>query len=411
MSVPITSRALPSLTGLRWFAALAVWAYHLRNVGYFAGGPQDVLTHVVAGGDTGVSLFFILSGFVLAWSHREEISPQRFWWNRAARIAPLHLTALALAVLVVAPVDPQIVSPSRGSIVANAFLVSAWRPDWWQAGNPVSWSLVCEAAFYVVFPLLALVLRRVSARTLTIIAVAAVVATVAEPLLSLHVVQAVLPFPVSSANAPIARFPEFVLGVTAARLMRTGAWRGATLPLAIPLAVLGILAATVLPASPWHLSGFTVAGFTLIVSALARADLDGRKSMFSAAPVRWLGEVSFAFYLVHLLVLQWFAAVLPPSDHTLATAGPRALLALGVALTVAAALHHGLELPARTLLLRLLAGRARLSAGLPEPSSVPVQQTAPGSSGLLGAACPRRSAAAHMPAAGAASVAGRMNRR
>ncbi len=208
-----------------------------------------------------MSLFFVLSGFVLAWSHRDETSPQRFWWARIARIAPLHLTALALAVAVVAPVVPEIVSPSRGSVVANALLISAWRPDWWQAGNPVSWSLVCEAAFYATFPLLTLVLRRVSTTALAVVAVAAVVATFAEPLLGLHAVQAVLPIPVDAGHSPIARFPEFLLGVAVARLMRTGAWRGAPLALAVPLAAVGYAAATAEPSSPWHLSGFTVVGY------------------------------------------------------------------------------------------------------------------------------------------------------
>ncbi len=350
MSVTLTPRALPSLTGLRWCAALAVWAYHLRNVGFFSGRSEELLSRVVGGGDTGVSLFFVLSGFVLAWSHRDETSPQRFWWARIARIAPLHLTALALAVAVVAPVVPEIVSPSRGSVVANALLISAWRPDWWQAGNPVSWSLVCEAAFYATFPLLTLVLRRVSTTALAVVAVAAVVATFAEPLLGLHAVQAVLPIPVDAGHSPIARFPEFLLGVAVARLMRTGAWRGAPLALAVPLAAVGYAAATAEPSSPWHLSGFTVVGYGLLVTALARIDLSGRRSPLASAPMRWFGELSFAFYLVHLLVLQRLPTVLPVDPRGRA-AVLHALLALVVATALAAGLHHGVELPARAVLL------------------------------------------------------------
>ncbi len=350
MSVTLTPRALPSLTGLRWCAALAVWAYHLRNVGFFSGRSEELLSRVVGGGDTGVSLFFVLSGFVLAWSHRDETSPQRFWWARIARIAPLHLTALALAVAVVAPVVPEIVSPSRGSVVANALLISAWRPDWWQAGNPVSWSLVCEAAFYATFPLLTLVLRRVSTTALAVVAVAAVVATFAEPLLGLHAVQAVLPIPVDAGHSPIARFPEFLLGVAVARLMRTGAWRGAPLALAVPLAAVGYAAATAESSSPWHLSGFTVVGYGLLVTALARIDLSGRRSPLASAPMRWFGELSFAFYLVHLLVLQRLPTVLPVDPRGRA-AVLHALLALVVATALAAGLHHGVELPARAVLL------------------------------------------------------------
>ncbi len=47
------------------------------------------------------------------------------------------------------------------------------------------------------------------------------------------------------------------------------------------------------------------------MTALARIDLSGRRSPLASAPMRWFGELSFAFYLVHLLVLQRLPTVLP----------------------------------------------------------------------------------------------------
>nr|WP_232536640.1 acyltransferase [Curtobacterium flaccumfaciens] len=149
---------LPSLTGLRWVAAFGVFAYHVRNLRYFDGNAQTTLSAVVGSGDTGVSLFFMLSGFVLAWSDRtdgDSAGPLRaalhFWYRRAARIWPLHLVAVLAAIVVGATLMPSIRTTSPVALVANVLLVNAWHAPWWQAGNPVSWSLACEAFFYLTF--------------------------------------------------------------------------------------------------------------------------------------------------------------------------------------------------------------------------------------------------------------------
>ena len=157
---------LPSLTGLRWVAAFGVFAYHVRNLGYFDGNAQTALSAVVGSGDTGVSLFFMLSGFVLAWSDRADDDTAgpvraalRFWARRAARIWPLHLVAVLAAIIVAATLLPGIRTTSPAALVANVLLVNAWHAPWWQAGNPVSWSLTCEAFFYLTFPFLIRLLR------------------------------------------------------------------------------------------------------------------------------------------------------------------------------------------------------------------------------------------------------------
>ncbi len=78
-------------------------------------------------------------------------------------------------------------------------------PDWWQAGNPASWSLVCEAFFYLSFPFL--ILRSCASRTaragrgrgiLVLVALAPQIA-------------AISPLPMSAASTPLLRLPEFVL--------------------------------------------------------------------------------------------------------------------------------------------------------------------------------------------------------
>lgn len=60
---------LSSLTGLRFFAAIGVVFYHLRI--YFA--PIGDSLAIFSYGFTGVSFFFILSGFVLTWSQPSDV--------------------------------------------------------------------------------------------------------------------------------------------------------------------------------------------------------------------------------------------------------------------------------------------------------------------------------------------------
>src|SRR4051794_11942901 len=89
--------ALPSLTGLRFIAALAVVAWHARP-DHIPGLLQPLFTSA----QSGVAFFFLLSGFVLTWSSRRDDTPRSFYWRRVARVVPNHvvtwLVALVLAV-------------------------------------------------------------------------------------------------------------------------------------------------------------------------------------------------------------------------------------------------------------------------------------------------------------------------
>src|SRR3954451_12303223 len=93
---------LSALTGLRFVAAAHVVGYHyLRQA--FSTAPA-ALQNVLAGGDAAVSLFFVLSGFILTYTYVEQaprLGARAFWGARFARIYPVYLLAfLAIAPLV-----------------------------------------------------------------------------------------------------------------------------------------------------------------------------------------------------------------------------------------------------------------------------------------------------------------------
>ncbi|MGW3118312.1 acyltransferase family protein [Streptomyces sp. NPDC001107] len=338
--------SLPSLTGLRWMAALLVFGLHVRNFHYFDGTAGSLVTWAFRAGATGVSFFFVLSGFVLTWSARPGDRAPAFWRRRIARILPVHLVTAAIALLMAYTLAHQS-KPSLSQGLANVLLVHSWWRPWWQTLDPVSWSLACEAFFYAVFPLLALLLRRLGARGSAALAGASVLAVVALAWVDAH---HWLDQPI--ASFPAARLPEFVLGVAVARLVLLDRWRGPGLEASLALAIIGYFLV------PQVTDGYapttcTVIGFALLIPAAAVADLRGLPSMWRHRRLVRLGELSFAFYMVHLLVLRAGTNLLGTKPLFGPTAGLAVTaIAFAVSLGLSWVLYEAVERPARRLLLR-----------------------------------------------------------
>lgn len=359
---PRAARHLPSLTGLRWATAMLIFGHHIMAVQYIGGQAGTVWGFLFEAGKTGVTLFFILSGFVLAWGYKPAQSARSFWLHRAARIYPLHVAGVGLALVAAATLVPEIRSDGAAPVAANLLLLNGWIPDWWQAGNPASWSLVCEAFFYLTFPLVIRLVAGRSGRVLWAVAAAALVLVALAPAIA-----TASPVPMSAASTPLLRLPEFVLGVVLALLMKQTAWRPAPLRFAVPLAVLGyaLSEAPTLPGTEIHPGlAITVGGFALLVASLASADAH-RSSTFLAQPL-WqeLGRLSFAFYLVHLLVIASVSSAWPDGHPELHW--PRALalaaLAFAISLGLAWLLHRGVEVRLQRVLLRFDPDRRGVTA-------------------------------------------------
>jgi peptidoglycan/LPS O-acetylase OafA/YrhL len=148
---------LDPLTSLRFFAAAMIVAYHGRGRGL---GPAW-LDHFALG--QGVSFFFILSGFVLAYNYASFDSRGavwRFYWSRFARIWPSHIASTLLIIALIGNISYfTLPAESRAQItLAYITLVHAWLPlsEYIASYNAVSWSISAEFFFYLAFPLLVL---------------------------------------------------------------------------------------------------------------------------------------------------------------------------------------------------------------------------------------------------------------
>ncbi|MFF5177948.1 acyltransferase family protein [Micromonospora sp. NPDC000316] len=361
--VPAFAR-LPSLTGLRWIAALLVFGFHAGTMRIIAEPDyKAVVDAVFSLGLSGVQFFFILSGFVLVWSARPGDSRRAFWRRRVAKIYPNHLVLWAAALLVAwwfaDPVLPA-------AALENLLLLQAWdpRPGWFYSINTVSWSLSCEFFFYLCLPLALPLLRRARPAVLwTLI--------VALPLLILALWPAQQLVPEVSRwwftqIFPPVRSLEFWLGAVAAELMRRRLWRGPGLTAATVIFVATwVVAAQWIRAELW--TTLLAVAYLLVITAAADADVRERRSPWRSRPLVWLGEVSFAFYLVHVLVmtsvLRWSGDW---GTGFRGWRGPAVVLGfLVVSLALAGLLHRFVETP----LMRRLAPRRT-----PRPAAVPRQR-------------------------------------
>ena len=89
----MTLQKIDALTGLRFFAGIAIVIHHLHQFGL----PAYVLDGWLL--NNGVSFFFVLSGFILTYVYptlETHHAVQRFWIARVARIWPAHMAALVL---------------------------------------------------------------------------------------------------------------------------------------------------------------------------------------------------------------------------------------------------------------------------------------------------------------------------
>ncbi|MFF2409014.1 acyltransferase family protein [Streptomyces sp. NPDC058092] len=346
---------LASLTGLRFWAALMVVLYHLSR----QAGELPWISDVTWYGRSGVTFFFVLSGFVLAWTYDGKVVPANvFLWRRFARIWPLLAVSTLCSVAVWRALGTEF---SLRGVVATLGLVNSWVPErpYLVGGNPAAWSLSDEAWFYLLFPvLLTLPLMR-TARGRTWIAVVVCAASIAVWGAGALITDSPLRLWALDYFPP-TRTLQFVLGVAAGLAVKRG-WRP---PLGLPIAVALVAAwhvalvpwSRAVPDSLWY-SPYSASQllsaplFALLVATAATADLEGRRTGLGGPWMIRLGQWSFAWYLFHETVIRSLLGGLGRPTTQLGTVGIW-LLTLVLSLALAAVAYHCVEHPLERLLRR-----------------------------------------------------------
>jgi len=351
-------RKLGALTGVRFLAAAAVLVCHYHQLGLIQVWPG--LVAFLDGGRPAVTLFFVLSGFILAYNYYaldSRAETRGFWVSRLARLYPNVLLGLAIAIptVVIAifdgrrnymldwfALDNHYALGLTVSFLAQLTMTTAWLPvaSFNQPWNGPAWSIGCEVFFYLLFPLLIRCVRRHSTRTLLVILI---VGFIAQGIL----IATIGTFaPVGRAGFLVSQFPvthlySFLLGISACRIYLSHGSKLSRVPwfrpvaLSFSIACVSTLAVTqVVKPFYYPMAPF----FALIILALALPTRRYR-SVLSLAPLILLGEASYALYMTHLPlghIFQWAGA-----------SGPTGWIALFATVVLSIAVLKWWETPMR----------------------------------------------------------------
>lgn len=333
-------RPLPSLTSIRFFLALWVVVYHQipdtpagLAISWLPGVP-DWICCIVRTGYIAVTVFFVLSGFVLAYNydlsqHWNFGQRMRFGIARFSRIYPAYFIGLAaLAPLAVyRGVIGVGVGPVRDALTAvlNAVLLQAWYPLTALTWNYPGWSLCDEAFFYATMPVLGILLWRIrrprwilaAAAGCWLLSLAAPLAAVIAPIPGFGDAPSTDTALVTSEfwanliryNPPI-RLPEFCAGILLAALYRSlppghrlfgrGYW------LYLPAGLLSLTVLSLGDRIPYPLvhNGLLLPLYACGIFGLA---VDGGvlAKWLSARPLVFLGNASYSMYILHVPIQLW----------------------------------------------------------------------------------------------------------
>lgn len=294
------TRFFGSLDGLRCLSILAVLWHHC-----LPGGVHEVT--LLRRGLHGVDLFFVISGFLITTLLLRErdrtgrISLRGFFMRRTLRIFPLYYTVLLIHVLFVSLFKQE--TPGGEAFWTNLPYHLTYTSNWTSASGPFShaWSLATEEQFYLLWPVLLIVLGGTRS-VLAIVAFLVAQAFCADidpgtrgaaAGFALEVVRRV---PVTICGGILIAFClHSRRGYGMARWVCGGRWA----PLAAAAAAVALLASDAFPGIGYAIGASLV---VLVCSCVVREDHVAAPAL-STAPAVSIGRVSYGMYLMHVLVI------------------------------------------------------------------------------------------------------------
>jgi len=318
----------------------------------------------MSGGYVGVDVFFVLSGYLITGLLEHEVAATgdvdltEFYARRAKRLLPALLVVLfatlVLTFWLYAPIDqPPIASDARGVALyyGNVLFARAAIDYHSAAGNPFlhTWSLAVEEQFYIIWPLLFVLMARfVEGARANIgltkrLAVGVAVTGAISFLASLWITNASQPWAFFGMPTRIWEFASGgLVALASPRLSKISARTG-TLLQAGGLAAIGVAALFYHQATPYP--GFAALAPVLGTVALLVGGVAAPSGVvtraLSTATLRWFGRVSYSWYLWHWPLVGIGAVV----DWKIGVAGRLAWSA--VALVLATVTYRFVEEPAR----------------------------------------------------------------
>ena len=392
-STPRRAGWIPELAGYRAVAALAVFAFHLASIDA-PGGLVGRLT--VPLGNAAVSLFFVLSGFLVyrpfaEWALLDAapVATWRFIVRRLARILPLYWVVLTLHFLVTEPDRPL----GLGEYLTSYLLIQNFRGTLVFLPPFVAWSLCIELWFSVALPFIAAPLRR-AGRGRRLIERTQIQFLGIGLLAGTSIVFRIWALG-SPGDGRVLWMPAYLdwfsAGLVLAVLGAYWSERSPTLEVRqlathpLYLSSLGLLSywsvtqlglpgGFVTPTRFQTHAQFLLQGFMslFLVAAvvLPGADLGRARRFFASRTLQWLGAISYGIYLIHPVVTDELVEHLP--DVPLGLIAPIALIGT---LILSDGLHRLVEAPASRVVDRWVITTRATTPLAAEPQTITAVQT------------------------------------
>lgn len=349
-----------ALDGLRGVAAIIVAIFfHFRHFSLEADNlihlqwmMQRPIVWLQQYGHLGVDLFFLLSGYIFAakYLHRiggGHVSGRDFLVARVARLYPLYLATLLITAAIVWSFyfrfgSWPLLSQNNDAFhfVLNLAFAQSLGLEAGHSFNFPAWSLSVEAVCYLIFFFVALNKRYfwLLAPTLVLVGLFLIRSAAHSGILN------------SSVGRGIA---GFFIGAMIAEALRNGLRREL---LTAAVGSLALLVASSLAlgiaAFPWREGGIHLTAITIIFPAILIISLTVETvgKVIAARPFVFLGQISYAVYLVHIPIQMVMLLVAGVLGITLSASSPLLFAAYTVSvIAISAAAHFWFELPMQAL--------------------------------------------------------------
>lgn len=333
LGLPVVPRHVAALDGVRFVAACAVMVSHAT---YQIHPPGDwdnmtlavwMLTHLA---NVGMTLFFVLSGFVIHWNYRHSVQRpgglRDFFVARWSRLYPLFLIVFVVGFLYELAAKQDTTPLARSTPFFLTFTTTwwFWRVDdtryiFSALSNPllgVMWSLATEALFYVAYPFIAPAANRLSrwGAVTALLGIGAIGAVMAlgfvkfcDLILNLGVTYAKVDKSSGSSflfwlgyHSPLMRLPSFLIGVAAAQLVLLGGrpprvWADVI----FALCVIGIVALEQIRSLFAMVDTSACVILFAGICLAASTDKSWAARLMSLPLMVWGGQASYSLYLLH----------------------------------------------------------------------------------------------------------------
>jgi exopolysaccharide production protein ExoZ len=341
--------SLNSIQYLRCFAIFSVFFLHLNTkvtIGHF-----------------GVDIFFVISGYVMALLASKNTDPSKFIKDRIFRIVPLYwATTLVVFILAVYFGDKMLkTSANIESLLLSLAFIPFYKFE--TEITPlyaIGWTLMFEMLFYVAM-FIALLYKKhidksVNPLVFSFILVASL--TFFASLTNKH--NPYLQF-MGSQNSYVFLYGIIIYWLNTAKFIQNISRPNWYYLTALALAVLYCMAGEVY-LMPYRALSVGIPAF-LIVFIATRIEYDSNIAMplKIKSALLYIAEISYAFYLTHILVIMGMKRVLAQKMPALAPDTLfGAMLALVIALVVAVITHHIFDKPVNGFLKQQFIGNQRM---------------------------------------------------